>query len=188
MPNLRRKILKEVFEKGVGALKKEELEKLFKGAKGKLYRYDTKPEELLRRGFDLRRTGNYADFAGYDIPGLYWGPSKKEVTKSIGELPASEVNVEGLARPGAKVQVMEYPWERSFKTWKAPSVKPDADLISRVIRDPKGRFGSEEVIQLKPGNVLAKMKIGSKEFYRILGILGALEASGRLEKVLENAE
>lgn len=169
----RSELLKRIFEKGVKSVDKRVLDKLFRDSKDKVYRFDETPHELLK-GWNPKRLGNTEGElveSNWDIPGLYFGDTKKGVQAQIGLENPKDVNVQGLMRPGAKVQEMVYPWTRMEGNWEAPEVDTKADFIRRILETPRGRT-NVEYIQQKPNNTL--VKVGDK--YRILGASGAVGA------------
>lgn len=176
------KILKKVFKEGVQSVPKVELDMLFAGQGNKLYRYphEKGAERFMKEGWkpeDINQWTTPTD----DPKGIYWSPSKKSFKEyqhtadpELSWEPRKDVSnelalknypiVEGLRRPGSTIKSVPKGLEESklpstdFLVRKYP-VETDA---GEVYPDYK------EVVQRKPGNVLAKYK----DTYKILGLGG----------------
>ena len=144
---VRKKILEKVFKVGVESVPKEELEALFKSSKGKLYRGEYFPGEMMGLKWDPKHASTGWEEFG-KVPALEFLPKKG--AEQYGKV------VEAIPRPGAKVLKAPYISEKIAKE----AVEGGYDLV---------RFKGGAVSQVKPGNVL--LKAGNK--YRILGLAGA---------------
>ncbi len=179
MANPRAEILKKVFAEGTKAVRRragevtripkgglenvteKDLEYLFKGRKDKLYRFDSKPEELLEQGFNLERDPN--NFANSEkmVHGLYFAKDPALIRDLFGS--RYKPDVEAFLNPSAKLET-RIGWQDYNR-----QPKEGLDALERSL------FGDlDEVTVLKPGNTLAKIKTGEGWKYRILSILGAL--------------
>lgn len=100
MPNpLRLKLLSKIFKEGVESVDPKVLEDLFSRSK-KMYHYSENPQQLMKEGFRQQRN-KYGD-----IPGLYWGPNRRELPMWLDKdkLPTdrNEYNeriIEGIVNP-----------------------------------------------------------------------------------------
>jgi len=164
MPNLRQKILKKIFERGVESVSKKDLKALFsKGSKRThLFRHDWDPLELARSGFE--KTGRPDD-----IRGIYYARDPDVLqylvpVESTSYASKIRPNVEGIPRPGAK-----------WKDISRATFDEDVENLGIDFGTRKDPSGLQEVIQLAPNNVLAKIRTKKGIMYRILSVLGALE-------------
>ena len=182
----RRALLEKVFKEGVSSVPESILESLFKPGRGKLYRHEWNLKDLIEKGFTESRKfesakeslekggqaygGNEAE-TFQQARGLYYYPYKAraEAIRWDRNLPGGEegINVTGIKRPGAKT--WNYTEEADISK---DSDFPDVDFINDLENGPRGM----EVIQRKPGNVLAKIKTNKGNIYKILGLAGALGA------------
>uniref|UniRef100_A0A6M3KB39 Uncharacterized protein n=1 Tax=viral metagenome TaxID=1070528 RepID=A0A6M3KB39_9ZZZZ len=195
MANLRAEILRRVFREGVKSVPKKTLDKLFK-SKNKLYRMDMHPEELLREGWNPRRR-NYFSNPG-DPAGIFWSPSKrsnayynKEMEGAYDDPVSSKIL--GIPHPDARYKdIVLDPSTLSgrelvetltpIKNKYGTDWPPEAAEAARALYTKKADFlrrsypkeNFEEVLQVSPNQVLAKIK-GK---YRILGLGGALGVGG----------
>lgn len=196
MGNIKSEILNRIFKKGLKAVDLDEVDWLFKNTRGKLYRHEWNPDRLAREGFSTKRMGESAKEAldsggqGYnrqeaevfdEARGLYYYPYKKRPESIYWEGrkrggPES-INVVGIPRPNAEIvdygellpnEYMRFPKKGSKVITTAKDIPPTADFVHDTENGPWG----SEVIQRKPGNVLAKITTSKGDIYKILGAMG----------------
>lgn len=165
MPNVA--LLKRIFELGLKGVSKEELEQLFRG-RGKLYRMERKPERLLEEGLNPEVLSKKYK---HDYPGIYYGTNKSDMAHRY----SGESMVEGLKRPGSMTRNIP---GNDYDAWMLRN--KDSNKFSKNMHgaDFLQRVDTEypETIQLKPGNILARIKTKKDWVYKILGLIAAMEA------------
>jgi hypothetical protein len=165
----RTELLKKIFKEGVKSVSKKDLVKLFRESRNKLYRADIRAETLARKGFDSSIASR--SLPEGDVPGIYYTRRLRDIGELVDmedELP----NVVGLPRPGSKILKGGTHYNYQALSDKQAKALEDADFASgRAIE------GFIEVVQLKPGNVLARIDTARGRVYRILGLTGAATAT-----------
>jgi len=166
----RQKILKKAFEEGVESLSKKDLKALFskKHQRTHLFRHDWNPQELSKEGFQKAGRPD-------DIRGIYYARDPDDIqylapTEFASYAARVRPNVEGIPRPGAKWR------DVSRAAFDEDVEKLGVDFGVRS--DPSGL---QEVIQLEPNNVLARILTNRRYLYRILALTGLLGATAKKE-------
>ncbi len=174
--------------------KQEALERIFKSLFGKsaftsLYRVGTKS----RFNPKLQELGEKVSEGGMSVEGepsgIYWATDKDSLGPLLSGYPPAAEPLErinptqiGVMLPHSKYayftedqwKKLRYTPSKEITDW----AKKKWDLINipdMVYGTNPGPFGyARQVVQLNPDKVIAQHKIGSKNYYRILGLAGAL--------------
>jgi hypothetical protein len=174
----RKRILNKLFENPPN----EGLETFAKTDK-KLLKADSRPVDLFASGMKPKYKSSFGE-----IGGLYWAPRKEffdtfvnesrfKAYKDAGILESR--TIEGIPRPDAKVQTI---FQHTSDPGKLRSLgrrkllDKDADFVE-ILRNMDRLGPFHEIVQRKPGNVLARLNVtGTPKgnfLYRILGLAGA---------------